>query len=466
MILSLACLTAAVLWWGWDRIGPAPPEPPDLEQMDAEVASLIGQAIAAARRHRGDEDLRMELGMVYEANELPEYARTCYEQVVRARERDPRAWYRLGIVRLQTGDADGALEAMQRVIALEPELVAAHARSGHLQLDSGGIEQAAHHIERALELDPDHEVSLIGLVRLHLERRQPDEAIALLQQKRLLERDNRGYAHRLLAAAHRQMGDLPAAQRALARAGDRRLSWPDPHARELAGLKAGARNRRTVARAMMRRGQYAEAIPLLVQASREDPGNPRILNTLATCQLEVGQFTACIATLREALKLDPDNYWTNVSLAQAQWVMSRSQTVDLADALEHAEHAIRLQPELAQAWVTKGRILMNLQRPAEAVDALKRAFAIDARDPSILTQAGFLECDLERWAQAIETLETAADHDRISATPLVGLARACMGLGDLECAEAALEAARDRRIDHPQLLEEAERGLRAMQAES
>ena len=102
---------------------------------------------------------------------------------------------------------------------------------------------------------------------------------------------------------------------------------------------------------------------------------------------------------------------------------------------------------------------MAMNRPAEAVDVLKEAFALDARDASVLTQAGFLQCDLKRWDQAVDTFTAALEHDAVSATPLVGLARAYMGRGEVAKAQSALQAAGTRRQDHPHLLEAAARQL-------
>lgn len=455
----MACLVAAAVWWGWDRVGPPLPEPAELGEMDPEVAEIIRQALVPAKSRRGNEDFRLQLGMVYEANGLRGFAKICYEQVLEARPDDIKAWYRLGYMRLHAGDFAGAIEAMDRVTELDPQFVAAYTQSGLWLLDSGNAARAERQLHHAIELDPDDEAALLGLVLLHLQRRQPDEAIALLKDEQLLKRRNHKYAYRLLAMAHRQRDDLPSAQRALAQTGDLRPDWSDPYARELAGLKAGTRNKRAAARAMMRQGKYEEAVPLLVRARLDDPGNTRILNTLATCHLELERFDACLATFRAALLINPDDYWTNVNLANAYWVMSQSRPVDLPRALARADRAIQLRPDSGQARSTKGRILMAMNRPAEAIDVLKEAFALDARDASILTQAGFLQCDLERWDQAVDTFGTALEHDALSATPLVGLARAYMGRGEIAEAQAALDAARTRRQDHPHLLEAAAKQL-------
>lgn len=455
VLLAIACLVAAAVWWGWDRVGPPLPEPDNLGEMDPEVAEIIRQALSPAKSWRGNEDLRLQLGMVYEANGLRGYAKTCYKQVLDARPDDVKAWYRLGYMRLHTGDFPGAIEAMRRVTELDPQFVAAYAQRGLWLLDSGDEAQAQRQLKRALELDPTNEAALLGLVLLYLERRQPDEAVALLQDRQLLERRNGKYAYRLLAMAHRQRGDLERAQRALEQAGDLRPDWSDPYADELAGLKTGTGNIRAVARGLMRQGRYEEAVPPLVRARLDNPRNTRILNALATCYLELRRYQECLATFRDALRIEPNDYWINVNLANAYWTINQSHPVDLPRALTHAETAIRVRPDSGQAHSAKGRILMAMNRRDEAIEVLKYAFELDARDPSVLTQAGFLECDLERWDQAVATFGTALEHEPVSATPLVGLARAHMGRGDIDKAELLLEEAATRRPDHPHLLEAA-----------
>ena len=58
---------------------------------------------------------------------------------------------------------------------------------------------------------------------------------------------------------------------------------------------------------MAKRGLWNEALFRFKQASRQDPGNPRILNNIAVAYEALGYFDKALESYQEAIKADPAN---------------------------------------------------------------------------------------------------------------------------------------------------------------
>ena len=77
--------------------------------------------------------------------------------VERAIQRAPRHFlthYVRGMLLESKGDRDGAIAAMEYVLALNPHLAEAHARLGRAKIDAGLAHEAVAHIEEAIRLGP------------------------------------------------------------------------------------------------------------------------------------------------------------------------------------------------------------------------------------------------------------------------------------------------------------------------
>jgi len=463
-LLAVVCLLAAALWWGWDRIGPAVPEPPALHDLDPEVAELVGETYEAARRKRGDEELRFRLGQVYEANELAGYAQPCYETVLRARPDDEHVWYRLARVRERLGDLDGAIAALERTQAIAPDAVQVRALLGLWQLDAGRDDAARENIDGVLAVAPRNETALFGRIKLLLAAREPDAAMETLRTGGLLEGANAPYAYRLLATALRQRGDFADADRALARAGDARPNLRDPWTDGIDGFRVGARNRRSMASSLMAQGRFEEAAEILEGVRTSDPENTRVMTTLATCYSSDGDFDRAIEVLHEAFRVNGTDYWVNLALADTLLQRHKTTPTNLEAALAHATTATGIRKESAQAHRVRARILLAMGRRGEAIPMLVRSFELDAADPSVLMQAGLLLCEQRKWDEALATFELAIEHDPNAAAPMIGAALAEMERGDLDAAATRLEAARGKPKAAPGLADRVERRLAELRA--
>lgn len=103
---------------------------------------------------------RLNLAILYAADDREPEARALVEEVLDHDPEDPVAWHQLGILQRRSGDFAAAAGAYQRALELSPDYGLAHRNLGVLlDLYMGQPEEALVHYERYLELEgPDPEV--------------------------------------------------------------------------------------------------------------------------------------------------------------------------------------------------------------------------------------------------------------------------------------------------------------------
>ena len=81
---------------------------------------------------------------------------TLFSAVVAATPNNPRAHFTLGMIALERGETDVALERFARTLELWPQFSAAWFETGRIQADRGRFEDAANSFARAAEINPNH----------------------------------------------------------------------------------------------------------------------------------------------------------------------------------------------------------------------------------------------------------------------------------------------------------------------
>ena len=177
-LIALACALAC-------SEATAPPPPPaaaeaDLSRLDPGSAGAILQLLEAVRGDPGDAEKRAALGVAYELKEMLRAAEASYEQASRLDPQRPQWPYYLAMARARRGNFDGAIEALDAALALDDTYFPAHVRHGDWQLERGNSSAAEAAYEQALALAPDNAFAQVGLARVRLKQRRPDDAVALL----------------------------------------------------------------------------------------------------------------------------------------------------------------------------------------------------------------------------------------------------------------------------------------------
>src|SRR5688572_21927638 len=138
-LVAAAIAISIGAWWRFRPRVDAAPRPvvalSNAASVDEEVTALVSEHVRRAREAPGDAELRANLAMVYEANELWDEARRGWEDAL-ALDPGSSLWrYHLAICARQAGDSDRALELLREVAAQEPALAAARYRLGDALLE-------------------------------------------------------------------------------------------------------------------------------------------------------------------------------------------------------------------------------------------------------------------------------------------------------------------------------------------
>lgn len=439
---AVALLAAGTLGTGCTREGaaePPTPTPASLEAMDPEVRALIEGSVASVRECPRDAARWMRLGMAYQAHALTDPARTCYSHAVATDGSDARWWYHLAIAQEQLGDVAGALQSLERVTE-RSRYGPAHWRQGVLLFDQADLERSLTAFKRAAELDPADPTPQVGMARIALQKREPEQAIEIIQKlisrpEPLLVSTVR-YAWHLLSAAYRQSGRFDEARSLTSLASVAEPVRHDPWADEILEYRRGYLWVLKEARERVVAGQLETALLLLERLHRDRPNDIALMNELATVYSGAGRPEEALAILALALAADPNRFETHANLASAHMGQG-----DLGRALTHADRAVQLNPRFAKAHEVRGAILWRAGRPIEALGGFEAAVRYEPTNVVALVSAGMIQGSMGRFDAALVHLQRAIELDPTHADALVGIAMVMMSLGRLDEADAALERA-------------------------
>jgi tetratricopeptide (TPR) repeat protein len=147
----------------------------------------------------------------------------------------------------------------------------------------------------------------------------------------------------------------------------------------IATLELALRNGVTQSEVRIRLGQYlaqsgqpAKAIELLKDTAGSDPD---ALNALGNAYTLTGRFSDAAAIFQRLIAQDP-----NDALAYENFGMTQLQANDARGAEASLRRAIQLDGSLGGAYTALGVVLANTGRVPEAVEAWRKALALDRTD--------------------------------------------------------------------------------------
>ena len=432
-------------WVFWPTSGePGPPAVTDLDALDDAAAAQIRELIAAVEDAPRDAVRRGRLGMAYQANDVRQAALTSFEQAVQLDQSEPKWWYFLALARSLLGDVEGAITALDEVIARNERYAPGHWRRGELLRARGDWVAAEEAFRRALAINPREPAALVGIVRVQLQRQNTDEALTLLEP--LLERfPDQPFLQQLLGQALRQAGRYDEAKVALARGAPGNPQWADPWVTELDQYRVGFSAEFKKAISLMGTGQTLQAIPIFESLRKLRSDDVTLLSNLGAAYVQTGNYRTAILTFEAALANHPDHFATHLNLSGAH-----EQLRQLDKALHHVQRAIQSNPTLAAAHLRHGRLLMNMGRFDEAIAALTQVRQFDPNEIQSLVYSGWIECQRERWAEALPYFEEAVERDSTAVEALCGLALALMESDRLDEAQQTLDKVERLNPDDPQ----------------
>src|SRR5262249_11796487 len=120
-------------------------------------------------------------------------------------------------------------------------------------------------------------------------------------------------------------------------------------------------------------GNFRKALPLLKEATRQNPQNFAAWFVRGNCHYELVQDADAVGCFNACIGLEPKFPWAwyNRGLAFAR-------QRNLEDAQADLSRAIALRPELSKGYISRAQVALDLKKPQDAMKDLDRALELGA----------------------------------------------------------------------------------------
>ena len=267
----------------------------------------------------------------------------------------------LGVARLGKNDLEGAREAFEEALRLQPDFVVARVNLALLDQQQGDLEAARQQLDKALAAGRN-DLNVL-MARARLERQAGNQAAALNWFRKAHERNPDAVAPALVLIDH-----------------------------------------------YLSAGEPFEALNVANAIYERQPKDPRVLEALARSQLAAGEASGATATLRKLDALMPDDPRVRYRLAQ---VYMKQDKLDLAeDALREA---LRRDPRHLPSLLLLGKIALDKGDAGNAL-AIARRIKKDMADQAAGDALeGAAQMAAGRYAEAVRAYRAALDKQPSSA---------------------------------------------------
>jgi tetratricopeptide (TPR) repeat protein len=284
----------------------------------------------------------------------PDAAILKYQEIVRLSPQLPAAHNNLGRLLYQQGRFQDAIGSLQRASMLDPSLEAPRAQLGFCFFQMDDFGSARREFEAALKLDPGDGIAKLFLARSLLQLNDVKGALAVLEELQQADPNNvevlftSGWAHASLAVSM-----LDSIQKI------------DPNSYLIEVLQGKYAEVKQV---------YPEAVVHYKKAIAKSPNQPELYYCYAHVLYASGDFQQALREYRRVLEVNPYDY-------RASWEAARIVLpANPPEALRLASRALDLRPNTAEALTIRGRALLVLGKPSEAIDDFKKAATLDPRN--------------------------------------------------------------------------------------
>jgi protein O-GlcNAc transferase len=292
---------------------------------------------------------------LHQQGQMPQ-AEALYRQVLRSEPKHFDALHFLGLLYLQTGQPNAAIESIRKALKTNPNHAVAHSNISNAYRVLNRHAEALASCDRALELAP------------HYAEAHNNRGNALRSLNRHAD---------ALDSYDRALTHSPGYAEALFNRGAV-LILLDRHAEALAAYDQLLKAQPAAVEAWNGRGnalqgisRHAEALESYDRAIQLRPDYAEAWNNRGNTLLASGRHTEAVASYDRALALKPDyaDAWGNRGNALVD--AGRHQ-----EALAGYDNALRLQPGNARFWDSRGNILVSLNRHEEAAKSFAQLLRI------------------------------------------------------------------------------------------
>jgi protein O-GlcNAc transferase len=282
-------------------------------------------------------------------------AEALHRQVIGIEPNHFGSLYLLGILALQRGQNDVAIDFIGRALSIRPDYAEAHNNLANAFKSKGELVGAITHYERALALNPDYPEAHNNLGTALKARGELIRAVASYERALALKPD---YAEALNNLGNALVDQLKVADAVAC------------YTRALALKPAYFEAHNNLGTALMELGRPDEAIAHYERALTINPDFAEAHNNLGNVLRRQGKFDEAVARYKQALALKPEyieGYYNLGTALQEQGAFD--------DALTQYERALQLNPHHAETLTSLGTLFLLRDSPEKAVAEHNRAIA-------------------------------------------------------------------------------------------
>jgi tetratricopeptide (TPR) repeat protein len=404
----------------------------------------------------------LEQGEILAGEGLIEEALSRFEQALAAAPENPEVIEAVGRALLNLDRLEEAEASFLDALELDPEWVAPRMGLALVALRRDEPFKIVHHLERAMEADPEYPDAYVELGRYYGSMGDPALAKATFERWTARHPED---AEMLINAG---LTAFDAADYAQAYA----FFEMAVEAASEEEQKSGARTFRANTLDML--GRYDEAVAAYEEVIAETPDWWEAHANLGICHARNGQPARAEAALRRGLEDCPGSPEIRDELA-AHLVAERR---DLREALRLSEEAVALGRDEIRHLHTLGEVRLTIGDEAGAAEAYRAMLALDPENPEAHLELGLLREAQGEVTEAEEHFVESLKSDPANPRALYSYASLYYAADDLESAEellvravaadalyspalSALASVRARRGDYRDALDYIEKAVEA-----
>jgi protein O-GlcNAc transferase len=319
------------------------------------------------------------------------HARALYERALGLAPDDANVMFRLGVLDMQGGAYDAALDWLDGALTCTPDNARYHFVRGQVLASAQRFADAIGAYRQALSFEAHCADTLFALATA---QQSVGESVAAIETYTSVLALEAAHVDALnnLGNCYRQQGDLQAAEAAYRRA--------------LAAQPGDANALTNLGTLLEAAGRLDEAETLLEAAVRVAPDSPCGLVNLAVALHRRGEFEPAAALLTRTLQLDPCFPEAAYNLANALHALGRRR-----EAVSHYQRAIEQAPTHADAYNNLGIVYQEAGSREDAAQAFSAAIRLRPGFVAALNNAATLMRTLGRIAEAESHLREALAVD-------------------------------------------------------
>ncbi|MCH9035315.1 MAG: tetratricopeptide repeat protein [Planctomycetes bacterium] len=418
-------------------------EPEDLEALDPQTRAYVAAHIRAAKANPAEVSSHVTLGQVYFANGLWQEADDCFEKVLAQRPGSVMPAYYSAVATFKMGEMDEYKRMLQDLVQRVATFAPAQFRLGIIYLEEGAADEAGEAFQKVIDNKAQAPAGYIGMADVKIRQREYAEAERLLKKAFELNTQTRK-AHYLLGLAYRGLGRPEEAKKELAKgSGATQQFMGDRWSTEVNKHRMGVAYQVRKAERFLKAKEPDQAIEVLEVTLKFHPENVEVLNNLSIAYMDSQRFEKALSLLTQAESIGDNATATSINLAACHLGLG-----SFAKALQYADRAIELGPTVAQAYLTRARTLIRMDRAEEAMSAMEHFLSLESENDSVRFDLANSYMALDRPIEAKVHYATLAEHVPNSIQAHLRLCEACIRTEDWEEAESALANAQQVAPNH------------------